>query len=167
MRTAVCGACASQAWRKCPGCQTALLCARCQAEDLPSFMCMLIDERGWRRVYGASPDYLAAPGSARAPQTPPTPSVTEGRLHRGGRLHRVVPGSARAYEMRDCLRANAAAQRAAALEEGCTPQDSHRLRLDKKYAKRTAKRFAAMRRSPQALPGPGRQAEEKKMNAKE
>ena len=64
MRIAVCGACASQTWRKCPGCQTALLCARCQAEDLPCFMCMLIDERGMRRVYGASPSTPATSSQA-------------------------------------------------------------------------------------------------------
>ena len=64
MRIAVCGACASQTWRKCPGCQTALLCARCQAEDLPCFTCMLIDEHGMRRVYGASPSKFATSSQA-------------------------------------------------------------------------------------------------------
>ena len=97
---------------------------------------------------GELADENGAPGSAR-------PSGTLPRQ----------PGDP--YEKRDTLRARAAAQRAAAVETGSTAQDSHRLWLDKKYAKRTAKRFAATRRSPQALPGPGRKAEEKKMNAKE
>ena len=53
-----------------------------------------------------------------------------------------APASAKAYDMRDSLRATAAAQRAAAKAAGGTTRDSHRLWLDKKYAKRNAKRYA-------------------------
>ena len=55
----VCATCAGPTWQKCSGCQTAFLCAGCQADDRLGgregcSMCRLIDARGWRRVYGTS-----------------------------------------------------------------------------------------------------------------
>ena len=55
----VCATCAGPTWQKCSGCQTAFLCAGCQADDRLGgregcSMCRLIDARGWRRVYGRS-----------------------------------------------------------------------------------------------------------------
>ena len=82
-----------------------------------------------------------APGSARTaqgdrklvprqPDYPPNPRKA------------TTPEDLERYEMRDRLRARAAAQRAAAEAEGSSAKDSHRLWLDKKYAKQAAKRAA-------------------------